>query len=421
MRKHLHWCICIFVFFATVLNYMDRQTLSITAPLIRKEFNLDNNQLGILFSAFFITYGVSVAIIGEFIDRVSIRWSFALVVAWWSLATIMTGTASRLWHLFAFRMLLGAGEAGNWPATARLVSMYLPPKQRTLANSIYMGGGSLGLIIVAPLLVWLSGRYGWRSGFVVIGLLSTLWIAAWIAWFRPAVTDALPRYDSVQRAQRARWSEIVRVPRFWGLLVASIGGNTCLYFLMNWLPTYLVQDRHFAFNMKLGGVVIVPFLGLDLGYLLSGLVVLRLASRGDVGKARRTVLLCSATLMSICVVLTPLASTDALALMALFGTTLGMASWNANYLCFVEELSPSKVSAVAGVVGSAGAFAGALTQPLIGSVSQLFGSFAPVFFGMAALIWAGSAGLLCTQDRGERLPETTWGSARTESSPVSHE
>jgi sugar phosphate permease len=218
------------------------------------------------------------------------------------------------------------------------------------------------------------------------------------------VTDALPRYDFAPRSQSSKWSEILRVPRFWGLLVASIGGNTCLYFLMNWLPTYLVQDRHFAFNMKLGGVVIVPFLGLDLGYLLSGLVVLRLASHGDVGHARRTVLLGSATLMSICVVMTPLAATDTLALLALFGTTFGMASWNANYLCFVEELSPSKVSAVAGVVGSAGAFAGALTQPLIGSVSQVLGTFTPVFFGMAALIWAGSAGLLCTADLPQKTP-----------------
>ena len=169
MSQHQRWYICAFIFSATVLNYMDRQTLGIVAPLVQKEFNLDNTQLGLLFSAFYVTYGISVALIGEVIDRISIRVSYAAVVAWWSIATGLTALSAAFWQLFGFRMLLGVGEAGNWPATARLVSMYIPRNERTLANSIYMGGGSLGLVIVQPLLMWLSLQYGWRAGFVVIG------------------------------------------------------------------------------------------------------------------------------------------------------------------------------------------------------------------------------------------------------------
>lgn len=399
MTDNRRWIICAFVFFATVLNYMDRQTLGIVAPLVQREFNLDNAQLGLLFSAFYVTYGVSVALMGEVIDRVSIRLSFALVVAWWSLATGFTAVSRTFWQLFGFRMLLGIGEAGNWPATARLVSMYIPPHERTLANSIYMGGGSLGLVIVQPLLVWLSLWYGWRAGFVVIGAISTVWIATWIWWFRPSRVSSLARHDAPASDRAASWAGIVRLPRFWGLIVASFFGNACLYFLMNWLPTYLVQDRGFRFNMTLGGVVIIPFIGLDLGYLVSGFAVLRLSRRsGDVGRARRIVLITAASLMAISMASTPMVQSNVVGLMLLFGGTLGMAAWNSNYLCFVEELSPRKVSAVAGVIGSAGAFAGAITLWLFGVVSQAAGSFAPVFAAVAVMIWIATFGILLTRE-----------------------
>ena len=195
MSKNHRWYICGFVFFATVLNYMNRQTLSIVAPLIQKDFHLDNEQLGALFSAFYVSYGIAVALIGELIDRMSTRIAFALAVAWWSVATALTGLAQSFWQLFGFRLALGIGEAGNWPITARLVSMYLAPKERTLANSIYMGGGSLGLAIIGPTLVGLSLWYGWRAGFVVIGALSCVWLIAWLWWFKPARIGTLERYD----------------------------------------------------------------------------------------------------------------------------------------------------------------------------------------------------------------------------------
>ncbi len=406
MSDNRRWIICAFVFFATVLNYMDRQTLGIVAPLVQREFNIDNAQLGLLFSAFYVTYGVSVAVMGEVFDRVSIRLSFAVVVAWWSLATAFTGLSRTFWQLFGLRMLLGIGEAGNWPATARLVSMYIPPHERTLANSIYMGGGSLGLVIVQPLLVWLSLWYGWRMGFAVIGAISTVWIAAWIWWYRPARVASLARYDAPASGQTASWAGILRLPRFWGLIVASFFGNACLYFLMNWLPTYLIQDRGFQFNMALGGVVIIPFIGLDFGYLVSGFAVLRLSRLGgDVGRARRIVLIAAASLMAICMASTPIVESNVVALLLLFGGTLGMAAWNSNYLCFVEELSPRKVSAVAGVVGSAGAFAGAITVWLFGVVSQAAGSFTPVFLSIAVMIWVATGGILLTREPAHNLAQ----------------
>jgi ACS family hexuronate transporter-like MFS transporter len=400
MSKASRWHVCVFVFFATVLNYMDRQTLSVVAPLIQEEFRLDNAQLGALFSAFFVSYGIAVALIGELIDRVSIRIAFAAAVAWWSLSTSLTGLARSFGQLLGFRLSLGLGEAANWPITARLVSMYLPPRERTLANSIYMGGGSLGLVIVGPLLVWMSVKYGWRTGFLAIGCFSILWLIAWLWWFRPRNTQTLERHDTAaERGSAATWREVVRLPRFWGLVVASICGNTCIYFLMNWLPSFLAQDRGIRFGMKLGTVIIFPFLGLDLGYVVSGFGILALGRRGwTVLKARRVLLLLSATVMSVSMVAVPGAGTNIATAALLFAGAFGMAGWNSNYLCFVEELSPRKAAAVAGVVGSAGAFAGAASLWGIGLISKLAGNFTPVFFMVAGLIWIASAGILLTRE-----------------------
>jgi len=398
--QHYRWFIVLFIFFATVLNYMDRQTISILAPLIQKDFHLDNAQLGALFSAFYVSYGVTVALVGELIDRLSIRIAFAVAVAWWSLATSLTGLSRSFTQLFGFRLALGVGEAANWPLTARLVSMYMAPKERTLANSFYMGGGSLGLVIIGPLLVWLSLWQGWRAGFVIVGALSMLWLIAWLAWFKPRNIDSLERHDLAAKTRAAvSWRGIIRLPRFWGLLVSSFCGNTCLYFLMNWLPPFLVQDRGIRFGMKLGAVVIIPFLGLDLGYLISGFGVLALGRRGrKVLSARRFFLVLSATIMSISMAATPFVGANAMALALLFAGALGMAGWNSNYLCFVEELSPRKAAAVAGVIGSAGAFAGALSLWLIGLISKRAGSFTPVFLLIASLIWIATAGILLTRE-----------------------
>jgi len=400
MRSHFRWYICLFVFFATVLNYMNRQTLSIVAPLIQKEFHLDNAQLGALFSAFYVSYGVAVALIGEIVDRLSIRVAFAVAVAWWSLATALTGLARSFGQLFGFRLALGIGEAANWPVTARLVSMYLAPEERTLANSIYMGGGSLGLVIIGPLLVGTSLRYGWRAGFVIVGGMSVLWLITWLWWFKPRNLHSLERHDIANDAgATTTWRHILRLPRFWGLIVSSFCGNTCLYFMMNWLPPYLVQERGIPFSMKLGAVVVIPFLGLDIGYLCSGFAVLALGRRGwSVLKARRLFLVFSAMMMSISMAAVPYVRANAAAAVLLFTGAFGMAGWNSNYLCFVEELSPRKAAAVAGVVGSAGAFAGALSLWGIGLISKLASGFTPVFLLIGGLIWIASAGILLTRE-----------------------
>jgi MFS family permease len=398
MSLRAHWKVLLFLFLATVLNYMDRQTLSVSSPLIQKEFSLSNQQLGLLFSAFFMSYAVSVALIGEFIDRLSIRTAFICVVSWWSVATMLTAFSRNFWYLFGFRMLLGIGEAGLWPATARLVSLYMEAKDRTLANSFYMAGGSFGLVLLQPLMIWLSLAHGWRVGFLIIGGLSSFWLLAWVLWFKP---PAKPLVDEGRdpASTAGSWYPIVRSARFWGFMLASFCGNTTLYFLMNWLPTFLIQDRHFTYNLKLGGVILIPFLGLDAGYMVSGFTVLRLSRSRAVLQVRRWAIGLGGLLTAAALISTPFTQSQVLAVAALFATTFGMAVWNSNYLSGVEEISSVKPAAVAGVIGSIGAVGGAISLWLIGLMSELPGGFKSVFIMIGLLILVGSLGILLTEKR----------------------
>ncbi len=409
------WFICGFLFFATVLNYMDRHTLSNVAPLIQEEFSLDNAQLGLLLAAFSYSYGIMQAVTGLILDRVNVRLGYALAVCWWSLAGAATGMVHGFWQLFGCRMMLGVGEAANWPAAMRIVSRILPPEKRSLANGIFTSGSSIGALITPLLMIWITQRWGWRSGFVAVGLLGIVWVVGWLLFVRipedgkkerqeresatPETTRASSPSLSHGSSHGSPWDEILNSRRFWGLIVASAFYTPCLFFYATWMPTYLVQERGFDFGMKLGGTMIVPFIGLDVGYLLGGFVVLALVRRGfPVAISRKLVIGVGAAIMLLAIAV-PWVETTTAAMTLIFLTTMSLASWQSNYLSFVEEVSRENVSGVSGVVGGAGAFSAAFFIWLTGWVSKTTGSFALVFAGLGILPLIATFGILVIMGR----------------------
>lgn len=397
--KSERWVLCIFLFLATSLNYMDRQALGVAAPAIQREFGLNNAQLGLLLSAFFYTYGIMQVGVGLILDRVNIRWGYALAVCGWSLAGVLTGLVQGIWQLFTCRLLLGLAEAANWPGAMRIISRAFPPEERSVANGIFTSGSSLGAIVTPLLMIWLSVRWGWRSAFIAIGLLGIIWTLSWLFW-APVAREGSNGEDLTSNPEATTrtglkttlgvdslwsWREILSSRRFWGLVVASVFGNPCLYFYSNWLPTYLVQERGFSFGMKLGGTLTVPFLGLAVGYLMGGGAVIYLARRDiSVASSRKAVMIGATGLMLLAMTV-PWAKASASALILIFIATLSLAGWQANYLSFVEEVSDKHVAGVSGAIGSAGAFAGALFIWLAGSVSHIAHSFAPIFIALGIM------------------------------------
>lgn len=386
------WKVCGFLLFATALSYLDRQALSVAAPLVTKELGLDNRQLGLLLSAFFYTYAVMHLFVGYFLDRYNIRIVYGLFVGCWSLAQVASGLSRGFWELFVTRMFLGAFETAGQVGAARIIARIVPAKDRSFANGIMMSGGSLGAVIAPVLVLELSATIGWRGAFSVLGAIGLGWAAAWLWWFRPPREVLYGKPDE----SPTPWGEILRKPQFWACAAAASCGVPLIHIVSSWIPTFLVQQWGLKVGGDLSRYLFLIYLGLDVGFVGGGFLVRRLVQGGaKVTTARRQTLLAAAGLM-LAVLAVPYATDVRLAVAAIFALNVGRACWGAIFLTYNQEIAPGRVGMVAGIMGSIGAFSGAVMVWLIGVVSQNAG-FNPAFFGMGLLVVCGTLPLLMVQ------------------------
>ena len=157
------------VFLATVVNYLDRQTLSVVAPVITEQFHMSNVAYSRVMFAFMLAYTIMNGVSGPMVDRLGTKLGYALCMAWWSIAAMLHSLARGAFSLGVFRFLLGMGEAGNWPAGVKVAAEWFPPKERALASGIFNSGSSIGAVLAPPLVAWIILQSGWRSAFLVVG------------------------------------------------------------------------------------------------------------------------------------------------------------------------------------------------------------------------------------------------------------
>jgi len=387
------WGLCFLLFLATTLNYLDRQTLGILAPLLQKELAIDNRDLGWLFSVFYYTYTFAQFAAGPLLDRSNLRWVYGLAVLLWSAAGAATALASGFVGLLGFRLLLGVAESANWPAAMRIVARLLPPHERPMGNGLFTSGTSAGALIAPALILAIAGSYGWRWGFVVVGSFGLVWFVLWAWYSRRPEFAGLWRASDQEPKPRIAYVEIVRTSIFWRVLLVSILVNPCLYFNVNWLPAYFVQQRGMAAGGGLGWVLTSIYLGLDLGYLSCGAAVMLLVRRGwTAASARRAVFLSATVLLAASATAPHVADLRAAAgLLAVVNFGIGI--WIAMHLTMAQEVSPSNVSTAAGLLGGSGSLAGALAMWAVGAVTQSTGSFVipMTAVSIAAVAAAGAA------------------------------
>ncbi len=233
------------------INYIDRGNLSIAAPLLKDELSISPSQLGILLSAFFWTYACLQPITGWLVDRFNVNWVIAGGFFLWSAATAATGLARTFAVLFALRLLLGIGESVAYPSYSKIIALHFPEEHRGLANSVVSAGLVLGPGCGMLLGGTLMARFGWRPFFLVLGLASLLWLVPWIKWMPE-------RRDSVEQKTNGAPSllEFLRLRSAWGTCIGLFCGNYVNYFLITWLPFYMVRERHFSMGTmaRVGGL-----------------------------------------------------------------------------------------------------------------------------------------------------------------------
>ncbi len=390
------WGLCVLLFLATTLNYLDRQTLGILAPTIQRDMHFDNATLGSLFSVFYYSYTLSQFAVGLLLDRANLRWAYGLAVLAWSAAAGLTGLANSVIALGVFRAALGVTESANWPAAMRIVARALPARDRALGNGIFTSGTSVGALVAPAIVLGISAWLGWRWAFAAVGALGALWFLGWVSFtraeaMRPIWSERLE--SAVRGSPWAIYRRLLTNAQFWRVFLVAVLVNPCLYFNVNWLPTYFVQEWKLPEGAVLGGILTGIYLGLDAGYLACGASILTLARRGWPIASARLLVLSAATALMACSAFVPLPSGMAWAVAALVAANCGTGMWIAMYLTMAQEVSAADVSTAAGLLGGSGSLAGAVAMWGVGRVTQASSSFTLPFLGVAAAaLLAGVAG-----------------------------
>jgi ACS family hexuronate transporter-like MFS transporter len=378
------WWIAGVLFLATVLNYIDRQVLSLNAEHVMGDFDLTREQLGWIVASFRYAYAGLQLAGGWLVDFAGAWIVYPAAVGLWSLAGLMTAWAASARQLAAWRFLLGAGEAFNWPCALQVTRRLLEPRDRALANGIFNSGSAFGALIAPVLVTFLTIRYGWRASFLITGSLGLFWILLWWRTARPS--RGRLRGDRGERPPLAAiFARIFRRRAFWLLSVSAVIVNSVSYLLADWIPLYLKTERRFGFAEG-NALSMLIFAGLDVGNLAAGVLTRHLAMAGmPLARARRTTLLVACCLMTAAAGAGYIPSAG-LAVALLILTAIGVAGFLVIYLTLVQEVDPDNVGAAAGLLGGIGNLSYGLASPYIGRLADL-GRSRSVFLLAGLLPW----------------------------------
>jgi ACS family hexuronate transporter-like MFS transporter len=383
------WAILALLFSITVINFIDRQTLSVLAPRLKEIFGFSSTEYGRIVAAFQFGMMAGEFPMGALMDRMGVRFGFTFAVLWWSLATGLHSVGRGIWHFGLFRFWMGTGECGNFSGGMKVVSQWFARNDRAFAVGIFNSGAMVGSMIATPLIVWLQFRYGWQWAFVIPGAIGCVWVVLWRLVYRdPPVTQE----DGVVLAPvRAR--ELLRYRQTWAVMLARMIAGPVVQFYWYWTPDYLYSARGMSLA-AIGAFAWIPFLMGDIGSVTGGWVAGRMLRRGySVPATRRATLMFGALccLASMTVVAVP-SATAAIAVigMVLFGHTF----FSANYFAVITDLFPERaVGRVTGLTGLAGGFGG-LVFPLVTGILIDTVSWTPVFVLAALMPMAGGLVLL---------------------------
>ncbi|MGO9201229.1 MAG: MFS transporter [Limisphaerales bacterium] len=371
----LRWVMVGLIFLATVINYLCRQAYSVSATTLQHVFSLSNEDYGLLTSGFFFAYTLGNGVSGPIIDRLGAKRGYLLCMFLWSSAVGLIGAAQNVWMLAGFLMLLGLGEAGNWPAAVKVVSEWFPPRERALASGIFNSGAGIGALVGPTAVGLLLIHFGWRPAFVIVGLIGYVWLIGFAVVYRTPATVAA----EVAARPPPPW-RLVKTRFLLFFALSKMFMDPVWYFYVFWLPKFLTDVHHF--NLKqIVWLAPVPFIVADIGNLAGGGFTQLLISRGipipyarKAGAAVFGLLMVSA--IPAIIARDPYASI-ALVSIAMFGYTGCLA----NTLAFPAEVFPkNSLGSIWGLASMGSGLGGMLFQWLSGRMVDRFGYY-PVFIG----------------------------------------
>jgi ACS family hexuronate transporter-like MFS transporter len=372
---------------STTIDYIDRQVLSVVAPLLRDEFHLSNSDYALILNSFMVLYAIAMPLAGWALDRLGVGLGLSMAVAWWSVAGSLTSLARGAMSMAFLRSLLAVGESGCWPAFAKAVTIWAPKAGRSLAMGVCNSGSSLGAMIAPGIVVFLTMHFGWRAAFLLTGVLGFFWIVAFQGFrhFHPHMNLA-ERGRAVFTCSHTSWRDLLRYRQTWSIFVCRFLADPLWYFYIFWIPEFLVRERGVHFR-TVGVVAWIPFLVSGISSFASGWAALMLQRAGwSVHRTRTSLMLLGAMISPV----------------GIAAAFVGSLFWTMTFICVaiffwmawsitVQTLPGDffPTSAVASVfgIGGAGSTSGSLISIwLVGRILDSTGSYPSVFLMLGLLM-----------------------------------
>jgi MFS transporter, ACS family, hexuronate transporter len=421
------WVICSLLFFATTINYIDRQVVSLLGPTLSAEFGWSDLDYSHIIFNFTLAYAIGLLAVGPLIDRLGTKLGFALAIAFWSLAAIghaiahvYNGPAIPSIDIsastgFAFVSLVGTvagfslarfalalGEAGNFPASIKATAEWFPKKERALATGVFNSGTNVGAL-VAPLVVpWITLTWGWSWAFIITGALGFIWLAVWLLVYRPprehpSLSKAELDYiesDPVESVQPIAWSRLLPHRQTWAFAAGKFLTDPIWWLYLYWVPDFLHKAHHIDLKGSALPIFVIYQIA-TIGSVAGGWLPARLMAKGwTLNRARKTAMLVPA-LCVLPIVFAPRVSSMWLAVMLIGLAAAAHQAWSANLFTFSSDMFPKRaVGSVVGIGGMGGAVGGMFIALAVGQILTATGGSYVIIFAMAGTAYLLAFGVI---------------------------
>lgn len=386
--RNYRWQICGLLFFASTINYIDRQVIGILKPTLQAEFGWSEVDYGWIVFSFQLAYAIGMITAGRVIDRIGTKLGFSLAVAFWSLAGMGHALASSLSGFIAARFALGLGEAGNFPAAIKTTAEWFPKKERALATGIFNSGTNIGALLTPIAVPFLTIMYGWQSAFIVTGALGFFWVVAW--WFLYEKPEDHKKLSEPERelilsdppdkqTTAIPLSKLATYRETWAFAIGKFLTDPIWWLYLFWLPDFF--NKKFTLDLKTVGLpLVVVYLATSVGSIGGGYLSSFFLKRGwSINAARKTAML----ICAVCVVpvaFAPQVSNLWTAVAILSLAAAAHQGWSANLFTLASDMFPRRaVGSVVGIGGMAGAIGGMLIAVVVGAILQATGSYILIF------------------------------------------
>lgn len=381
------WTVCALLFFATTINYIDRQVIGILAPTLQKDIGWNEIQYSYIVFAFQAAYAIGLLVVGRFIDKVGTKIGYTVSIFIWSIAAMGHALVKTVFGFGLARFFLGLGESGNFPAAIKATAEWFPKKERALSTGLFNSGANIGAVVAPIVVPWLTLTYGWQEAFIFTGLLGFIWIVLW-GWIyqdpeknkRVSKEElAYIQSDPVEEvSEKIPWMRLLGYRQTWAFIIGKFLTDPIWWFYLYWLPKFLNEE--YGLDLAhLGPPLIVIYMMTSVGSIGGGWLSGRFIDKGwSINKARKVVMLICAILIVPIMFATSVPEWWAVGLIGV--ATAAHQGWSANIFTTASDMFPKKaVGSVVGLGGMAGSIGGMLIALLAGLILQLTGSYVVLF------------------------------------------